>query len=104
SRRRHTRPNRDWSSDVCSSDLACSPLDMTALFGEQALGETDGTSISVRYLTPHNKWAIHSMYQENFFMMNLSRGGQNIWMSVEEIGRASCRERMTYARLWCIVR
>src|SRR5699024_2357771 len=36
------------------------PLDMTALFGEQALGETDGTSISVRYLTPHNKWAIHS--------------------------------------------
>src|SRR5689334_23650687 len=25
SRRRHTRWNCDWSSDVCSSDLACSP-------------------------------------------------------------------------------
>src|SRR5207249_9691210 len=24
SRRRHTRSKRDWSSDVCSSDLACS--------------------------------------------------------------------------------
>src|SRR5699024_12211064 len=23
SRRRHTRSERDWSSDVCSSDLAC---------------------------------------------------------------------------------
>src|SRR5207249_8675443 len=23
SRRRHTRSKRDWSSDVCSSDLAC---------------------------------------------------------------------------------
>src|SRR5206468_29705 len=23
SRRRHTRSDRDWSSDVCSSDLAC---------------------------------------------------------------------------------
>src|SRR6266536_6512112 len=23
SRRRHTRSTRDWSSDVCSSDLAC---------------------------------------------------------------------------------
>src|SRR3712207_8932476 len=25
SRRRHTRYWRDWSSDVCSSDLVCSP-------------------------------------------------------------------------------
>src|SRR5206468_7557494 len=25
SRRRHTRSDRDWSSDVCSSDLACVP-------------------------------------------------------------------------------
>src|SRR5699024_11532775 len=24
SRRRHTRSKRDWSSDVCSSDLCCS--------------------------------------------------------------------------------
>ena len=42
------------------------PLDMNALFGEAQVGESDGTSIAVRYLTPHNKWAIHSMYQENF--------------------------------------
>lgn len=60
------------------------PLDMNALFDEPAIGETDGTHITVRYLTPHNKWAIHTMYQENFFMMSLSRGGQNIWMSVED--------------------
>src|SRR2546421_9597871 len=26
SRRRHTRSDRDWSSDVCSSDLACANL------------------------------------------------------------------------------
>src|SRR2546421_5190776 len=26
SRRRHTRSDRDWSSDVCSSDLRTSPL------------------------------------------------------------------------------
>src|SRR5690606_40868494 len=26
SRRRHTRFSRDWSSDVCSSDLACRSL------------------------------------------------------------------------------
>src|SRR5579871_2213121 len=26
SRRRHTRSLRDWSSDVCSSDLECAPV------------------------------------------------------------------------------
>src|SRR3712207_5323716 len=36
SRRRHTRYWRDWSSDVCSSDLA--------LGGDQ-LGEVDGTPV-----------------------------------------------------------
>src|SRR5699024_3778233 len=83
--RQHYYLDHDWMLAMGEAlPVFRPPLDMTALFGEQALGETDGTSISVRYLTPHNKWAIHSMYQENFFMMNLSRGGQNIWMSVED--------------------
>src|SRR3989442_9919553 len=30
SRRRHTRCGRDWSSDVCSSDLSSGPGDVTA--------------------------------------------------------------------------
>src|SRR5215813_13285064 len=29
SRRRHTRCGRDWSSDVCSSDLVCAPFNTT---------------------------------------------------------------------------
>src|SRR5438067_9812902 len=32
SRRRHTRSKRDWSSDVCSSDLRCGAA-LTALVG-----------------------------------------------------------------------
>src|SRR5690606_39643326 len=35
SRRRHTRFSRDWSSDVCSSDLATTVVDdLKNLFGE----------------------------------------------------------------------
>jgi nitrate reductase alpha subunit len=37
--------------------------------------------VAVRYLTPHSKWSIHSEYQDNLFMLSLSRGGPNIWMS-----------------------
>ena len=67
------------------------PLNMTELFGETALGEQNALGVSVRYLTPHNKWSIHSEYQDNLFMLSLSRGGQTIWMSdldAEKIGVA----------------
>ena len=56
------------------------PLDMTALFNEPAVLDTTG-GITVRYLTPHSKWSIHSAYQDNLYMLTLSRGGQGIWMS-----------------------
>ncbi|MCE0487132.1 nitrate reductase subunit alpha [Ornithinimicrobium sediminis] len=57
------------------------PLNMSTLFGETPLGEQTELGVSVRYLTPHNKWSIHSEYQDNLFMLSLSRGGQTIWMS-----------------------
>ncbi|UTT65864.1 nitrate reductase subunit alpha [Janibacter sp. CX7] len=65
------------------------PLNMATLFGERPIGEQTELGVSVRYLTPHNKWSIHSEYQDNLFMLSLSRGGQAIWMSdrdAEKIG------------------
>ncbi|MEU9332492.1 nitrate reductase subunit alpha [Streptomyces sp. NPDC048290] len=60
------------------------PLDMHRLFGEPRLGPDGQREVTVRYLTPHNKWSIHSEYQDNLFMLALSRGGQNIWMSPQD--------------------
>ncbi|CAM2989286.1 nitrate reductase subunit alpha [Prescottella defluvii] len=60
------------------------PLDITRLFGELRLGESDGKVLSVRYLTPHSKWSIHSEYQDNLLMLSLSRGGPNVWMNVDD--------------------
>ena len=57
------------------------PLNMTRLFGEAPIGDQNELGVSVRYLTPHNKWSIHSEYQDNLFMLSLSRGGQTVWMS-----------------------
>jgi nitrate reductase alpha subunit len=37
--------------------------------------------VTVRYLTPHSKWSIHSEYQDNLLMLSLSRGGPTVWMS-----------------------
>jgi len=74
--------DHDWMSELGESlPVYRPPLNMAALFGEPKIGEVGELGLTVRYLTPHNKWSIHSEYQDNLFMLSLSRGGQNIWMS-----------------------
>ena len=72
------------------------PLNMTTLFGETPIGgqsESHGQrSVSVRYLTPHNKWSIHSEYQDNLYMLSLSRGGQTIWMSDADADKVGIKD------------
>jgi nitrate reductase / nitrite oxidoreductase, alpha subunit len=67
------------------------PLAYARHFGEQGLVEPGRPEITVRYLTPHSKWSIHSEYQDNLHMLRLFRGGPVIWMSppdAETIGVA----------------
>ena len=68
------------------------PLDMTRLFGEAPIGEQNELGVSVRYLTPHNKWSIHSEYQDNLFMLSLSRGGQSVWISDRDAAKVGIRD------------
>ncbi|HSN42843.1 MAG TPA: nitrate reductase subunit alpha [Propionibacteriaceae bacterium] len=83
--RMHFYLDHDWMMAVGETlPTYRGPLHMSALFGETPLGETNELGVSVRYLTPHFKWAIHSQYQDNWFMQNLSRGGQQVWMSVQD--------------------
>ena len=83
--RQHFYLDHDWMQALGETlPTYRGPLNMAQLFGETPLGETNELGVSVRYLTPHFKWAIHSQYQDNWFMQQLSRGGQQIWMSVED--------------------
>ena len=52
----------------------------------------DGKTVAVRYLTPHNKWDIHSQYQDNLYMMTLGRGGQTVWMSPQDAEAIGVRD------------
>jgi len=40
--------------------------------------------IVLNFLTPHQKWGIHSTYSDNLLMLTLSRGGPIIWLSEED--------------------
>src|SRR5690625_7930710 len=76
SRRRHTRWPRDWSSDVCSSDL--DRLDDESR--EALLYQEDGVAVSAT-----DRESLHVLLEaiDQFL--------------VAKIGRASCRERVESA-------
>lgn len=83
--RQHFFLDHDWIHELGEAlPVYRPPLDMNKLFGEPRLGPDGQKEVTVRCLTPHNKWSIHSEYQDNLFMLALSRGGQNIWMSPQD--------------------
>jgi nitrate reductase / nitrite oxidoreductase, alpha subunit len=83
--RMHCYLDHDWMHEFGEAlPIYRPPLNMHQLFGEPEIGPTGTRSVTVRYLTPHSKWSIHSEYQDNLLMLTLSRGGPNIWMSPQD--------------------
>lgn len=46
--------------------------------------DVEGKEIILNYLTPHNKWSIHSMYFDSQPMLTLFRGGPTIWLNKDD--------------------
>ncbi|MDE2077910.1 MAG: nitrate reductase subunit alpha, partial [Burkholderiales bacterium] len=44
--------------------------------------------IALNFITPHQKWGIHSTYTDNLLMLTLNRGGPVIWLSEDDAKKA----------------
>jgi nitrate reductase alpha subunit len=44
--------------------------------------------VVLNFITPHQKWGIHSTYTDNLLMLTLSRGGPIVWISEKDARRA----------------
>ncbi len=44
--------------------------------------------IVLNFITPHQKWGIHSTYTDNLMMLTLSRGGPIVWISENDARQA----------------
>ena len=44
--------------------------------------------ITLNFITPHQKWGIHSTYSDNLLMLTLNRGGPVVWVSETDAKRA----------------
>jgi nitrate reductase alpha subunit len=45
-------------------------------------------AIVLNFITPHQKWGIHSTYTDNLLMLTLSRGGPIVWISETDARKA----------------
>ena len=109
--RMHFYVDHDWLEELGEQmPTYRPPLDMSRLFGEPEVGDQkDGIGLTVRYLTPHSKWSIHSEYQDNLLMLSLSRGGPTMWMSPADAAKIEVRDndwigRSTATAWWSAAR
>jgi nitrate reductase alpha subunit len=63
------------------------PIDTKAVkpMLDQAAGQPH---VILNFITPHQKWGIHSTYTDNQLMLTLSRGGPIVWMSEVDAAKA----------------
>ncbi len=43
--------------------------------------------IALNFITPHQKWGIHSTYTDNLIMLTMSRGGPIVWLSEKDAAK-----------------
>ena len=54
----------------------------------QGLKPNGNPEITLNFITPHQKWGIHSTYSDNLLMLTLNRGGPVVWVSETDARRA----------------
>ena len=57
------------------------PVDTKATTKIQGQHSNGNPEIVLNFVTPHQKWGIHSTYTDNLLMLTLSRGGPCVWIS-----------------------
>src|SRR2546429_6048727 len=95
SRRRHTRWSRDWSSGVCSSDLMEALRVTMATQGEECLTACTIYHNMGGILFSKGDFAAAKPYGEKAWELSQRLLGESDPRTMaDEIGRASCRERV----------
>src|SRR5271166_1530820 len=64
------------------------PIDTKALAPVQGRHDNGNPEIALNFITPHQKWGIHSTYTDNLLMLTLNRGGPVVWISEVDAKRA----------------
>ncbi|MBL4297947.1 nitrate reductase subunit alpha [Vibrio fluvialis] len=74
--------DHQWMRDFGESLIAYRPpINTRTVHGIMGKKGNGNKEKALNWITPHQKWGIHSTYSENLLMLTLSRGGPIVWMS-----------------------
>ena len=76
---------RAFGEQLCVYKPPIDTKTIKPLLGQRGNGNTE---IVLNFITPHQKWGIHSTYTDNLLMLTLSRGGPIVWISEVDAKRA----------------
>nr|WP_294866294.1 nitrate reductase subunit alpha [uncultured Pseudogulbenkiania sp.] len=69
---------RDFGEGFASYRPPIDTRTVAPLVGKKPNGHPE---VVLNFITPHQKWGIHSTYTDNLIMLTLSRGGPIVWLS-----------------------
>ncbi len=64
------------------------PIDLKTIEPVKDRSPNGNTAIALNFITPHQKWGIHSTYTDNLMMLTLNRGGPVVWISEVDARKA----------------
>lgn len=68
----------DFGENLCTYKPPINTKTIAPIINEN----NDGRSqVVLNWITPHQKWGIHSTYSDNLLMLTLNRGGPVVWIS-----------------------
>ena len=79
---------RDFGEGLC---LYKPPVD-TKTVASVVRKSNGNPEIVLNFITPHQKWGIHSTYTDNLLMLTLSRGGPIVWISETDARKAGIED------------
>ncbi|MFJ4752624.1 molybdopterin-dependent oxidoreductase [Streptomyces sp. NPDC088763] len=89
---RHLFLDHDWAHELGESlPVYRPPLDVDGVLGVARRGPGGQPEVTVRRLTPHEQWSVHSAHPDDLFLPALASGGGYLWLSpqdAEAIGAA----------------
>ena len=68
------------------------PVDLKTVAPLHNVRPNGEREIVLNFITPHQKWGIHSTYTDNLLMLTLNRGGPVVWLSEKDAQRAGIKD------------
>ncbi|BBL70911.1 nitrate reductase subunit alpha [Methylogaea oryzae] len=76
---------RAFGETLCVYKPPVDTRSIAPVLGQKPNGNPE---LVLNFITPHQKWGIHSTYTDNLLLLTLSRGGPIVWLSETDAAKA----------------